>query len=167
VGLQLDLPIDRVPDRNTYRATLVSFEAEIRNLKLTLDNLKDSIDRGLRTLEQRRQNYYINKSAAELAEIRVKGAQLQLEAGRIEPRQLLDALDNLVRSRNAVVAALVDYQQTRLQLMLDIGALESERPKFWLADHLATFMPNAAPAPAPADINAPVVPPEVYFEKGL
>ena len=50
-GVLLDLPIDRLPERNSYRRVLVDFEAEIRNLTLTLDNLKDSIERGLRTLE--------------------------------------------------------------------------------------------------------------------
>lgn len=84
VGLQLDLPLNRQDERNTYRATLVSFESELRNLTLTLDNLRDS-------------------------------------------------------------SALVDYQVTRLQLMLDIGALETERPKFWLQDHLQAFLTGTAP----------------------
>ena len=47
--------------------------------------------------------------------------------------------------QNAVTAALVDYQDARLQLLLDIGALDTDMPKFWLKDHLAGIH---APAPA-------------------
>ena len=43
----------------------------------------------------------------------------------------------------AVTAALVDYQDVRLQLMLDLGALTSEAPKFWLKDHVPAFLPGA------------------------
>ena len=46
---------------------------------------------------------------------------------------------------SAVTAALVGYQQTRLQLMLDIGALDTDVPKFWLKDHLAAFIPGFCP----------------------
>ena len=56
-GLRLNLPVDRLRERNNYRATLVSFESQLRALGLTLDNYKDRIERGLRTLEQIRLNY--------------------------------------------------------------------------------------------------------------
>jgi outer membrane protein TolC len=169
VGLELNLPLDRLPERNLYRRSLITFEAELRTLTLTLDTLKESIDQGLRTLEQRRQNYEIQKSALELANRRVDSTTLLLEAGRAEVRDLVDAQDSQISAENAVIAALVDYQQNRLQLMLDIGALDSEVPKFWLKDHLAAYM--GGPAPAPANPHPgksgeqPILPPEQYFNE--
>jgi outer membrane protein TolC len=167
VGLELNLPIDRLPERNVYRRELVNFEAQIRSLTLTLDNLKENIERGLRTLEQRQQNYEIQKNALELANRRVQSTTLLLEAGRAEVRDLVDAQDSQIAAENSVVAALVDYQQTRLQLMLDIGALNTEQPKFWLKNQLAQFLPPEAPAPGtvPATPSGeqPVFPPEHYF----
>ena len=169
VGLQLNLPIDRLPERNSYRSTQVSFESDLRNFTLTLDNLKESIDQGLRTLEQSRQNYEIQKNALELANRRVDSTTLLLEAGRAEVRDLVDAQDAQIAAQNAVTSALVGYQQTRLQLMLDIGALDTEVPKFWLKDHLAAFMPGKAPAsgstsPAESKDQA-VLPPDQYFSE--
>ncbi len=165
VGLELNLPLDRLPERNLYRATLVAFEAEIRSLTLTLDNLKESIDRGVRTLDQRRQNYDIQKNALVLANRRVMSTTMLLEAGRAEVRDLVDAQDAQISAENSVTAALVDYQQTRLQLMLDIGALDTSTPKFWLKDPLMAFTPGqrSAPAPSAAGEQA-VLPPERYFE---
>ena len=169
VGLQLNLPIDRLPERNSYRSTQVSFESDLRNFTLTLDNLKESIDQGLRTLEQSRQNYEIQKNALELANRRVDSTTLLLEAGRAEVRDLVDAQDAQIAAQNAVTSALVGYQQTRLQLMLDIGALDTEVPKFWLKDHLAAFMPGKAPASgstSPAESrDQAVLPPDQYFSE--
>ena len=68
-------------------------------------------------------------------------------------------------AENAVTAALVDYQQVRLQLMLDIGALDTNQPKFWLADHLAGFVLQETAGPArPASADQGVLPPEEYFK---
>lgn len=169
VGLQLNLPIDRLPERNSYRSALVTFEAELRTLTLTLDNLKESIEQGLRTLEQRRQNYEIQKNALDLANRRVDSTTLLLEAGRAEVRDLVDAQDSQISSQNAVTAALVDYQQTRLQLLLDIGALDTETPKFWLKDNLAAYLPGKTPAPGnpqpPDSGEQSVLPPDQYFSE--
>ena len=169
MGLQLNLPIDRLPERNSYRSALVTFEAELRTLTLTLDNLKESIEQGLRTLEQRRQNYEIQKNALDLANRRVDSTTLLLEAGRAEVRDLVDAQDSQISSQNAVTAALVDYQQTRLQLLLDIGALDTEAPKFWLKDNLAAYLPGKTPAPGnpqpPDSGEQSVLPPDQYFSE--
>jgi outer membrane protein TolC len=172
VGLQLNLPLDRLPERNLYRRSLITFEAELRSLTLTLDNLKESIEQGLRTLEQRRQNYDIQKNALELANRRVDSTTLLLEAGRAEVRDLVDAQDAQISAENAVTGALVDYQQTRLQLLLDIGALDTEAPKFWLKDNLAPYLPGKATAspaldkPQPPDAGEQaVLPPEQYFNE--
>jgi outer membrane protein TolC len=165
VGLELNLPLDRLSERNNYRATLVNFEAGLRDLTLTLDTLKDSIQRGLRTLDQRRQNYEIQQNALELADRRVASTTLLLEAGRAEVRDLVDAQDAQISAQTSVTAALVDYQQTRLQLLLDIGALDTGLPKFWLRDPLSAFFAGARtqlPAAAPAE--QPMLPPDQCFD---
>ena len=165
VGVELDLPIDRLRERNTYRATLVTFEAELRNLTLALDTLKDNIDRGLRTVEQRRQNYLIQQNALLLANRRVESTTLLQQAGRAEVRDLIEAQDAQISAQNAVTAALVDYQDVRLQLMLDIGSLRTDTPRFWLKDHLAGRLASSAPAPAASTVaEQPVVPPEQLFK---
>jgi outer membrane protein TolC len=163
-GVELDLPINRVPERNQYRATLVSFEAELRDLTLALDTLKDSIERGLRTLEQRRQNYQIQQNALELSNRRVASSTLLQQAGRAEVRDLVEAQDAQIAAQNAVTTALVSYQEARLQLMLDLGAMDTSLPKFWLKDHLQAFLPGGtrlAIKPPPDD--QAVLPPDQFF----
>ena len=163
VGIELDLPIDRVRERNDYRATLVSFESQLRALTLTLDTLRDDIERGLRNVDQRRQNYLIQKNALELADRRVESSTLLLQAGRGEARDLIESQDAQIAAQNAVTAALVSYQDARLQLMLDIGALNTSKPQFWLKDHLADYLPGQVAATAQPDAEKPVVPPDQLF----
>jgi len=165
-GLELDLPLDRKPQRFNYREALIAFERELRSLTLTFDNLRSSIERGLRTLDQRRENFFIQRRALELARQRVESTTLLQQAGRAEVRDVLEAQDALIASQNALTTALVQYQQSRLQLMLDIGALLADKPKFWLQDHLAGFLPAARPQPAPVAVgDQPVLPPEQYFSQ--
>jgi outer membrane protein TolC len=164
-GLDLNLPFDRLRQRNTYRAALMAFEAEIRSLTLTLDKLKDSIDRGVRTLEQRRQNYLIQKNALALANRRVESTTMLLKAGRIEVRDLNDALDSQIAAQNSVTVALVSYQESRLQLLLDIGALNSESQNFWLKDHLAAVNAGKPSTGVQASVSEEAVtPPETLFD---
>jgi outer membrane protein TolC len=165
VGLELNLPIDRLTERNSYRASLVAFESELRAFTLTLDTLKESISKGLRTLEQQRQNYDIQKNALELANRRVASATMLLEAGRAEVRDLVDAQDAQISAQNAVTTALVSYQQSRLQLLLDIGTLDAAQPRFWLQENLTaaraggmTVQPGLEPG------NREVPTPERFFD---
>jgi outer membrane protein TolC len=163
VGVELDLPIDRLRERNNYRATLISFESELRNLSLTLDTLKDSIERGLRTLEQRRQTYQIQQGALQVANRRVIAAGQLIEAGRAEVRDLVEAQDAQVAAQNAVTQALVSYQDERLRLLLEIGMLETESQSFWLKDHLASVTGQTkAPADSPLLEGEVVLPHEVF-----
>ena len=163
-GFSLDLPLDRLLERNDYRATLVKFEEQLRTLTLRLDELRDDIEDGLRTVEQRRQNYIIQTNALALANRRVESSTLLQQAGRAEVRDVIEAQDAQISAQNAVTDALVSYQRVRLQLMLDIGALRTMQDKFWLKDHLAGFLPGPVPVP-PADAELPVIPPDQLFEK--
>ncbi len=171
VGISLDLPLDRLVERNNYRATLVSFESAVRSLTLTLDQLRDDIERGMRTLEQRRQNFQIQKNALELANRRVRGESLRLEAGLGTARDLLEAQDAQVAAQNNLTFALVAYQEARLQLLLDLGVLETDEGSFWLKPQLTKYLKipsTARPAEAPAaPEEREVVPPEQVFGGAL
>ncbi|MBX3744390.1 MAG: TolC family protein [Verrucomicrobiae bacterium] len=165
VGLSLDLPIDRLRERNAYRAAQVSFESQVRSLALTLDTFKDRIDRGLRTLEQRRLNYLNSQASLEVARRRVEFNALRLEAGRVQVRDLREAQDSLIAAQNQVNSTLVTYLQSRLQLLLDLGVPRSEQPAFWLEDPLsARLTPDQLGEPPLRMPDGDVLPPDYFLE---
>ena len=141
VGIQLDLPLDRLRERNNYRATLIRFESELRDLGLTLDDLRSLIDENLRELERLNQNYQIQTNAVELAVKQVAGAQLSIESGKAIYRDLEEAQDDLIAAQNAQTAALVDYLEARLKLLLELGILNTDSKQFWLNEASKVRLP--------------------------
>lgn len=134
VGVSLDLPLNKLSERNNYRAALIRFESEIRSLGLSLDQLRSQIEETLQELQRLSQNYEIQKNAVRLAEKQVHGAQLSIESGNAIYRDLEEAQDDLIAAQNAQTAALVDYLEARLGLLIDIGILDRDTERFWLTE---------------------------------
>lgn len=118
-----DLPIDRLPERNAYRASIVAAEVALRNAQELRDTIVADLRAEVRALTSARQSYDIQLNAVALAERRVESARLNLDAGRAETRDLLEAQDSLVSAQNAATRALIDYTLAELELYRDMEAL--------------------------------------------
>ncbi len=153
VGLQLNLPLDRLVERNNYRATFVSFERQLRALSLALDEVRDNVRQGLRSLELARQSYDIQRVSVELANRRVESANLLIQAGRAQIRDLLEAQSAQLQALIAFTTALVDYHVARLGLLRDLGLLNTDEEAFWLKPQ---SLPKRGESPAPAGPAIPV-----------
>ena len=162
-GVELDLPLNRKLERNNYRSSIISFERQLRELALFLDELKNDVRADLRTLEQSRQSYDIQVRAKALADRRVESSELSLQAGRIQVRDVVDAQSARVQAYNAATAALVDYHLTRMRLLLDLGILKTEKEKFWL-DYGDLPKPPAATTPEPPTTSNQLITPEELFK---
>ena len=132
VGVELNLPINRINERNNYRRELIRFQSSIRSLSRSYDDLNNLIARRIREVQQFKQNYDIQRNAVALAENRVEGNRLRFQAGTVIFRRLSESQDALIAAQNAVTAALIDYQDARLQLYTDIGILDPNAPNYWL-----------------------------------
>jgi outer membrane protein TolC len=153
VELDLDLPLDRLLERNVYRAAAIDLQAAERaasDLAVTITvALRDS----LRALESRRQAYDIQVQSVQLAERRVESTSLNFEAGRAETRDLLEAQDALLEARNSLTRALVDYHLATLAFYRDLELLwideQGLRPDPSAASRLqlSTALPSSAAMP--------------------
>jgi outer membrane protein TolC len=149
-GVRLNLPIDRLRERNVYRTTFITFERQLRNLGLTLDNLRSTIRETMRQLELVRATYEIQKRSMDLADARVESAELLMQAGRIQIRDLLEAQSDQVRARNAFTVALIDYYAARMGFLRDLGVLDINQPKFWTQAQLPKLNDPATPPTLPS-----------------
>ena len=158
-GVSLDNLVDKLPSRNTYRATLVSFESQLRSLVSSLDSLRDQIDRGFRTLEQQRQNTLNRKASLDVAARRVDMNEILFRAGRVEVRGLREAQDALIAAQNQLTDSIVSYLAARLELLFDIGILSTTPDRFWLQDPIAPSSEGQqARAPSPPSEDQIVLP---------
>jgi outer membrane protein TolC len=161
----LKLPLDRLKERNEYRTTLVKFEQQLRALALALDNVRDEIRQDLRTLELTRKEYDIQKNAVDLANSRVEGTTLLLQAGRVQMRDLLEAQSALVTAKNALTAAMVEYHAARWGLLRDLGVIRTDMDRFWLAKQTIPVQAGAAGAVVPQPDAERLIPPDELFKK--
>ncbi len=123
VGFDIDLPVDRLGERNALRETQISRQVAARALDLARDNVILEVRRACRTLQQARESYTIQKRSVTLAERRVDSTQMLLQAGRATQRNVLDAEDALLRGRNALTGALVTHTIAGLEFERDVGTL--------------------------------------------
>jgi outer membrane protein TolC len=120
VGLEADLPFDRLPERNTYRASLISLDQSRRNVETSADNITAEVREEFLFLRAARESYEIQKNAVTLAARRVESTELQLEAGRADTRDVLESQNSLLEARNALTAALSDFILSGLALYRDM-----------------------------------------------
>ena len=130
-SLDLDLPLQRLPERNAYRQSLIDLEQAVRELQQTEDTVKQEVRNDLRNLLESRENVKIQAQAVELAQRRVKSTALFLQAGRAEVRDVLEAQNALLVAQNALTAALVSYRIAELGVQRDMGVLNVTETGMW------------------------------------
>jgi len=123
-GLSIDLPIDKIPERNAYRRAVIGAEAARRNEEEASDGVTADLRDSLRRLEAARASLEIQLQSQTLNGRRVESAALNLEAGRASTRDVLEAQEDLLTAQNAVAAALTDIILAGLALYRDMERLE-------------------------------------------
>jgi outer membrane protein TolC len=123
LGILLDLPVARLPQRNAYRSSLIQWQSATRSAEEFEDGMASDLRDELRSVKARKESTRIQQSAVLLAERRVESVGLNQQAGRANTRDLLEAQDALVSSRNAETRAIIDLTLARLELGLDLGLL--------------------------------------------
>lgn len=129
--LTLDLPLERVAERNDYRNSLIGLERAVRSVQSLEDQVKLDVRSGLRALQSTRETLQIQARAVQLAEKRVSSTNMALEAGRASIRDSLEAQEALLSAQNALTAAVINYRMTELELQRDIGLLKVDEQGLW------------------------------------
>ncbi|TDJ73859.1 MAG: TolC family protein [Planctomycetota bacterium] len=140
LGLALDLPIERLIERNAWRSSLIALEAQERAVEELSDQIQLEIRNDVRDVADTRASYVIQLGAVTLAERRVESAALMLQAGRAETRDLLDAQADLLDAQNAATRALITLTLTRLDFYLDMELLRIDEDGIHIDESLASVL---------------------------
>lgn len=130
-GLDVDLPLDRKAERNTYRRALIAYERAQRDLSLAEDTISLDVRSAWRNLESARRNYLIAQKSVELNLRRVEEQELLAELGRGSALDQVDAQNNLTESQNGLTDSLISHTLARLQFWLDMGILYIKEDGQW------------------------------------
>ena len=133
LSLQIDAPVNRFAQRNTYRSTLIGYQRALRNLNQLEDNIKFAIRNDLRSLALDRQQYLIAVASAALAYERVVSTSIQLAQGveNIAARDFLEAQTAYINALSDVASRHITYIVDRTQLFLDLELLAVDETGFW------------------------------------
>lgn len=130
-GLDVDLPLQRINERNNYRSSMILADRAKRAMVLAEEQLRVQVASDLRALDQARLNFSNAELGVKLAERRVEEQELRMELGRGVTRDLLDAQADLNQARNGRTAALVTHTTARLRYFRDLGILYVDRSGQW------------------------------------
>lgn len=146
VGLRFDGPLNRLAERNLYRASLIIYQRARRDYMDLSDRVEFQIRQDLRQLHRLRVAFEISRqqllSAArqfESERLKLVGPRDKRSASDTTTLNLLQALRGLLDSRNALAASYINYEQQRIQLLLDLEALQMDERGFPYASRLTPF----------------------------
>jgi hypothetical protein len=167
VGLQFDGPLNRVAERNAYRASLITYQRAKRNYVELSDQIEFAIRQDLRGLTRQRAGFEVARQTLLSAARQFENERINLFRPRPQGQgggsdattlSLLQALSNLLDARNALAGSYFTYEQQRVQLLLDLEALQLDQRGF------PTNVPSRTTDRAPA--NGPPTAPERLPEPG-
>jgi outer membrane protein TolC len=122
-GLDVNLPTERLAERNNYRLALISRERSQRAMELAEDNVKLQVRGAWRNLAQARSSYAIRNQSVKINQDRVEMETMLLEEGRGTTLAQIDAQIALTASQNSLTGSLVDYNIALLEFWRDMGIL--------------------------------------------
>ncbi len=159
-GLSLDLPLDKLAERNAFRRSRINFEQQLRSLMKTLDDLRDQLRTNVRILDQNQQNYVINVKALAVSRRELEKAKLDMLAGaNVSPRDILEAQTAVASAQNAVTQTFINFHTQRLKLLNNAGILNTDPNDWWRQPQAVPGAVPVAPVPPGAEQDVPVLPP--------
>jgi outer membrane protein TolC len=122
-GVTLNLPIDRVSERNAYRASLIRFQQVQRDYAAAKDEIAIDVRAALRSIRAAEVSVEIQRQNLELAERRLEFANELLKQGKREARDVVEAQSALLDAQDGYEGARRELQVQVLQFMRDTGTL--------------------------------------------
>ncbi len=161
VGFQFEGPLNRMIERNNYRASLIQYHRARRAYMQRQDEVVRDLRITLRQLETDRQNFEITRRGFVAAARQVEAVPLQLRLGKpVDPLAQLNALAQLLGAKNDLIANWFNFQRNRIQLLLDTEQLQLDADGIY-RDGNRTSQPESIPQPQPtADVTPR--PPELF-----
>ena len=153
-GVELDLPVDRLRERNRYRAALIQFERSQREFVTARDSIAADVRTAARAVESSLITLDIQRRSIDLAQRRLDYSNELLIQGKAQARDVTDALTALLNAQNNFDRARADLQINILRLLRNTGVLRVDPAAGTLGNVLdGPTAPWLAPVERRADLD--------------
>lgn len=123
-ALTLDLPVDRLPERNAYRRSLIGLEQSKRRLVDLRETILSDVRAAERAIRSAKYSVDIQRAGIELARQRLEFANESLLLGRVtNSREVVEAQQSLLNAQDAFDRARARLTVQMLQFLRDTGTL--------------------------------------------
>ncbi len=144
-----ELPLARRIERNNYRASLIAYQRQRRNLQGIQDFILLQVRARVRRLQQLEETYKIQQRALLLIYSQVNQAREQLQAPA-EPGlnrdtaaaagtatlQLLQAQRGVPQAQNSLYSTWINYLIARMELYRDLELMQIDSRGVWIDDNV-------------------------------
>jgi hypothetical protein len=125
--LDLDLPVDRLAERNAYRASLIKVRAAQRDEEDLKDRITADVHESLRLIQESQLTLQIQRQAVDLAQKRSENAYELLRNGKsTSTRDLVEAQNSLLQARDLYDQANATLQVNVLRFLRNSGTLRMD-----------------------------------------
>jgi outer membrane protein TolC len=131
LGVEADLPLDRVAEEGEYRLALLAANQQQRQYEQTVDTIAVEVRQSYRRLKEAADRYQVCKKGVTLAQTRVQNTLLLLKHNRATTRRVLDSQSDLFDSQDQTMKALADYATATLEFYRDTGLLQIRADGMW------------------------------------
>jgi outer membrane protein TolC len=139
-GFQFDGPLNRMAERNAYRASQIAYQRSRRDYMQAEDEIVNAVREDLRRLRIQRLNFQIVRQQLITATRQVDEAQFNLrtavQSSTNLTRDLLQALQGLLAAKNNLVSSWIGYKVSRINLFVDLELLYLDDSGRWTNEDL-------------------------------
>ncbi len=136
IGVQFDGPLNRLNERNIYRASQIAYQQASRSYIADKDQIANEVRLILRRLELSRVSFQIARQQVVAATRQVDQAQIDLrrssQADANLTINLLLALEGLLEAKNSLIVNWVDYRVQKMRLFAALEMLYLDDDGTWL-----------------------------------
>jgi outer membrane protein TolC len=138
VGAQFDGPLNRLNERNFYRAQQINYQRASREFISEKDQVANEVRSVLRQLTLRRLNFQIARQQLVAATRQVDQAQIDLRTSNSAEANLtlflLQALQGMVDAKNNLISNWINYRIQRMRLFVALEMLYLDENGEWIND---------------------------------
>lgn len=142
-GINFDTPLDQIAERNDYRASQIAYQRARRNYMLLEDQIKFEVRSAWRQLQVLERNLETARQSLRFAALQYDQAVEESSAprkagqsnqGGVQGRNLLNALESVLRAQDSLIGIWADYERSRLNIYRDMAIMEVNPRGVWNDD---------------------------------
>lgn len=150
-GLRLTVPLDQHNEDYSYESTLISRRQVARNAELKRSRVIQEVQAALQALRSAEATLAIQERNRSQARVKVEKTLLDLQAGEVGNRDVVESQNELTIAENAWFQAQAAYRAAELALRNAAGVLIVQADGAWAETppDYATIKPKPQPKQAP------------------